>query len=325
MAIEVLKPGLLSTLQGASRPGYRKLAVGPGGVMDEFAWRTGCYLAGNSEPVISLEYFHPGPVLKFSAPSIISITGPECSGILDGAVVPGWHPLLVKAGSLLELPPSPSGRCGYLNIFGGFRAAAYLGSGSTSLASGAGGHEGMKLAAGDVLEPETDFHQAGNNAVLGWTVTGRDLMLVYGEEKHLSLLPAPESSLLDEQTRQDISLLSFTIDPASNRMGYRLRGAPLNLSEPIELVSSPVDLGIVQLLPDGQLIVLMADHQTTGGYPRIGCVAHADLPRLVQSVQRRSLFFSWCTPETAYRLSSERERRLSAIRMTCLLNIKPYL
>jgi len=293
--------------------------------MDDFAWEVGSFLAGNREPVISLEYFHPGPVVRFTSPALISISGPGCTGKLDGKPIPGWHPVLVGEGAVLELPSSASGRCGYLSIHGGLHASEYLGSASTSLTSGAGGFRGLRLETGDAVDFISALNIREPGAVLGWTITARDQMLVYGQEKHISLLPGPETFLLDELTRQDLSLLSFTVDPSGNRMGYRLKGNRVSVAQQMELVSSPVDLGVVQLLPDGQLIVLMADHQTTGGYPRIGCVVRTDLPRLVQSVPGRNLFFSWCSAETADRLRNERTHRLEAIRTTCLLNINSYL
>ena len=325
MAVEIIKPGILSTLQGKSRTGFRAIAVGSGGAMDEFAWQAGNSLAGNDGSLISIEYFHPGPVLRFTAPALFSVTGPGCQGILNGTIIPGWHPVMADTGDSLELPPSKTGRCGYLNIHGGFHAEEFLGSGSTCLSVGAGGFQGRKLVAGDMLETRSLPLLREHASVLGWSVPDRDLMMVYGQEKHISCLPAPETPLLGEQTRQDLSLRSFQITPASNRMGYRLQGMAIKPETTMELVSSPVDRGIIQLLPDGQLIVLMADHQTTGGYPRIACVAQADLPRLVQAVSGQQLFFSWGTPETAARLRDERSRRLAAIRSACLLNIKRYL
>ena len=108
-------------------------------------------------------------------------------------------------------------------------------------------------------------------------------------------------------------------------MGYRLKGDLLRPEKKFELVSSGVDFGTIQLPPDGQLIVLMADHQTTGGYPRLASIAHADLPRFTQFDRKKDLYFSWCTPDLAYLMYTERQKRLSEIKSSCLLRIKPYL
>lgn len=325
MAIEIIRPGILSTLQGPARAGFRYMAIGTGGAMDVFAWHVGNSLAGNDTSSVSLEYFHPGPVLVFRAATLFSITGPGCSGILNGTPVPGWHPVVAEAGAILELPPSTSGRCGYLTIHGGFSADEFLGSSSTCLAAGAGGFLGRKLRAGDLIPFGKSSPQLLTGLVQKWSVPERDIMLVYGREKHICCLEAPETMLLGGLAKQDFSLQSWSVSAASNRMGYRLQGTALKPEVSIELVSSPVDLGTVQLLPDGQLIVLMADHQTTGGYPRIGSVVHADLPRLVQAVPGQQIFFSWSSPETAARLRKDQTRRLAAIRSACLLNIKRYL
>ena len=91
------------------------------------------------------------------------------------------------------------------------------------------------------------------------------------------------------------------------------------------MVSSAVDYGTIQLLPDGQLIVLMADHQTTGGYPRIGTVIHADMPRLVQFNRKKDISFTWCSADTAYQIAEERNRRLNEIKNSCMLRLKQYL
>lgn len=322
MAIEIIRPGLLSTLQGPARTGYRRMAIGTGGAMDAFAWQVGNSLAGNDTALVSLEYFHPGPVLMFHEATLFSITGPGCAGILNGSPVPGWHPVVAKAGDHLELPPSISGRCGYLSIHGGFHADEFLASGSTCLAAGAGGFFGRKLMAGDRLSANAHSAERLSGRVQRWSVPERDIMLVYGREKHVSCLEAPETWILGGQGRQDFSLQSWSVGTASNRMGYRLQGTALKPGSSVELVSSPVDRGTVQLLPDGQLIVLMADHQTTGGYPRIGSVVHADLPRLVQALPGQQLFFAWSSLETAARLRKDQTRRLAAIRSACLLNIK---
>ncbi|MFM7193447.1 MAG: biotin-dependent carboxyltransferase family protein [Bacteroidota bacterium] len=325
MGIEIIKPGILSTLQGPARAGFRYMAIGTGGAMDAFAWDVGNSLVGNDTPQVSLEFFHPGPVLRFHEAALFSITGPGCSGILNGIPVPGWHPVVAEAGAILELPPSTSGRCGYIAIHGGFGSDEFLGSGSTCLAAGAGGFRGRKLIAGDLLERNTQTPQHHTGLVHKWSVPERDIMLVYGREKHISCLEAPETGLLGVQARQDFSLQSWSVSAASNRMGYRLQGTAIKPELSIELVSSPVDRGTVQLLPDGQLIVLMADHQTTGGYPRIGSVVRADLPRLVQAVTGLQIFFAWSSPATAARLRKDQTRRLAAIRSACLLNIKRYL
>ena len=291
--------------------------------MDEFAFRCANFLIGNPDHLPALEFFYPGPEIVFEESCTVALTGMGVEAELNGEKVSGWRPIAVGKNAVMKIR-SRSGAVGYLGVYGGFKSNEWLGSFSTHLTARKGGHEGRAVIKGDRL----DFIQSVNvasNVVYRWGIGAKQLDYVYGLNKHISVLPGPELDWIYSEATEQFSTQLFSILPASNRMGYRLEGVALPIQKSIQLISSPVDKGMVQLLPDGQVIVLMADHQTTGGYPRLACVADFDLPRLAQSLGHRQVCFSWITMEAAVNLTRAWHETLEELRQGCLLNAGRYL
>ena len=325
MTVRVLRPGVLSTLQDGGRFGYRAQGIGPGGAMDEVAHQLANALVGNPAGRTVLEFFQPGPELLFESDALIAAAGPGCRIFMDDVPVPTWHPVRVAAGTVVRLEQS-SGGTGYLAIHGGWAADEWLGRCSTNLTVGLGGHHGRALRKDDRLQVAGNFRLSGEGSeVLRWSVPGKELALVYDMERHILCLPGPESRHLDQSLLDRFSSQAFQVGRDSNRMGYRLSGAPLMAGKTVSMISSPVVFGTVQLLPGGQVIVLMADHQTTGGYPRLACLIRTEWPRFVQLSDGRPFFFAWTSPDLAMELLVSRKHWLAQVERSCLLNLAGYI
>ncbi|MCS7460342.1 biotin-dependent carboxyltransferase family protein [Paenibacillus doosanensis] len=295
MTIHVRKPGLLTTLQDAGRYGYQKYGVIVSGPMDSFAHQTANLLVGNDAKEAALEATLIGPTLYFAAPALIAVCGPGFTASIDGVPAPLWRPVYVNAGATLLLGSSREGcRC-YIAVSGGFDVPEQLGSRSTYLRAGLGGLEGRALKEGDRLRLK-DATELGENIMrrlhadagdaafqsVKWRVS-YEMMPAYNPNPEIRVMPGAQSDLFDAAGLEALFSAEFKVQPQSDRMGYRLAGQPLYLREPLDMLSEPVTFGTVQVPPDGNPIVLMADRQTTGGYPKIAQVLAADLPLLAQA------------------------------------------
>ena len=323
----VRNPGLHSLIVDTERSGSRALGIGPCGPMDAFAFMTGNFLAGNIKSAPAIEFFLPAPEIFFEDSALVAVTGPGLKVSVDGRNVFAWKPFMVPAKSTLKISSEGLATCGYICVNNGWDAQEWLGSKTTNLAASMGGFKGRLLKKDDVLYSSAALRlaSAGELQLPNWHISEKEIHEVYFQNKHICCVRGPEAGKIGEPAEETFVSGRFRISAKSNRMGYRLIGPPLPNNNRVELVSSAVDYGTIQLLPDGQLIVLMADHQTTGGYPRIGTVIHADMPGLVQFNRKKDISFTWCSADTAYQIAEERNRRLNEIKNSCMLRLKQYL
>jgi antagonist of KipI len=279
LSILINRPGILSTVQDLGRYGYQRFGVNPSGVMDRIAVRLINVLLGNDESEAVIEMHFPAAEVTFEAPVVFALGGADLGGELDGREVSNWKAVRAEAGSAIRFTERRKGQRIYLAVRGGFDIEPWLGSRSTNLAAGKGGVDGRPLEAGDriSISPAERPDAPGPRASIS-----RSLIPIYSSFPTVRFIAGAEFDALTAKSEQDLRSSTFTVTPESNRMGCRLKGEPLYLLEKSELLSSAVGFGTIQLPPDGQLIVLMADHQTTGGYPRIGHVISTDLPLLSQ-------------------------------------------
>jgi len=263
-----------------------------GGAMDRRACRVANLLVGNDERAAVLEAALIGPSIEFHATTLIAVAGGDLEASIDGTRLPVWHAALVPAGATLRLGAATTGCRAYVAFAGGIDVPCVFESRSTYLRAAFGGVDGRAIRAGDVVglgEPSSMSRHiaaslARENGAVGiahWSA-GATLRPAYSVEPTVRLLDGTHTSLLSEPSRQRLFTERFRISASSDRMGYRLEGTPLSLERPIELLSEAVAFGTMQLPPGGAPIVLMADRQTTGGYPRIGEVASVDLPLIAQ-------------------------------------------
>jgi antagonist of KipI len=271
MSLIIRKPGILTTVQDFGRFGARRLGINPNGPMDSAAVRTINISLGNPENAAVLEMHFPAAEIEFTCDTAICVGGAEFGATLDDEPMKNWQSVTALHGSVLRFNKRFSGHRCYLALRGGLKVDKWLNSSSTNVLAKVGGFEGRALVAGDEI--------GGSDSTITTPITiGRSLIPRYGSFPTLRVVPSGEFELLTALSEKTLQNGPFTLTNESNRMGFRLKGEPLHLLHPKELVSSATSFGTIQLLPDGQMIVLMADHQTAGGYPRIANIISADLP-----------------------------------------------
>jgi antagonist of KipI len=284
--------------------------------MDPVALALANALVGNDADAAALEMTILGPDVEFGADTLIALCGAEFE-----SNIPLNRPVLVEAGRLVHIGRAMRGARGYLAVAGGLPIEPVLGSRSTYLPGQFGGHEGRTLRRGDAiplvanisaLSQDRFARLKGRNgrSVRWWapplTAPDREPILLHViEGEHYGRFDgAAQRAFLDT---------IWSIAPDSNRMGFRLGGAPLaRPAAESEILSGPTSLGTVQVPASGQPIVLMADHQTTGGYPRIAEVAYADVPRLAQLAPGGKLHFARCSLDVAAQLRKAMRERLES-------------
>lgn len=318
MAFSIIKPGLLDTIQDLGRHGFGNWGVNPGGAMDIYAAQVANLLVGNDQHEAVIEIHFPGPQILFEQNTLIAITGADFSPMVNDEMIPRWQPVVVRKNTVLHFPSLvQGGRC-YLSVHGGYCLKKWLNSYSTSLKAGVG----LQLKKGDELPfNESTIYFAGllkeqnNFEILPWRVNTEK---IYQFPHEIGVIPGHEWPLLSGVSQESFTEDNYIIHPSSDRMGYQLNGVPLAMNAPVELVSSAVSFGTIQLLPGGQLIVLMADHQTTGGYPRIAHVVSAHLPKLAQLRPSDTIQFKLMDLESAEQLLVSRQKELHILQRSCM-------
>jgi antagonist of KipI len=302
MEVKVINGGMQTTVQDLGRPGWRASGVPVGGAMDAFALRVANALVGNAEGAAALEFALVGPELEFSEDGIVALGGAEFAGL------PTWRPHEVRAGERIKLGPCVRGCRGYLAVAGGIEVAKVLGSRSTFLRGGFGGWEGRALRAGDVLAVGAAAAAAAVPAEFHWQIDPR-VLPHYSPAATVRVLPGAQAGEFGRSLFEQ----EFKVSPQSDRMGLRLVGRALARTGAVELLSTAVAPGTVQVPPDGQPVVLMADAGTIGGYPQAAHVITIDLPVIAQLRPGDSVRFAGVTLEEAHRLTIARERALGML------------
>lgn len=310
MSVEVIRPGMLTTLQDGGRSGVAQLGIGRSGAFDAPAVRIANALCGNPRDACALEITLLGPTLHFHTATQIAVTGAPIPVRIDGCEAPQWAPLLVPAGARVSLGAMPRGCRSYLVVRGGFDVEPVLGSRSTDLNAALGPFDGRVLRTGDSLVIAANDALASMRATSGWWLDARP-WFVDDAERPLHLLPARHQANLTGASRRALFDNAFTVQADSNRTGLRLQGPPLAWETPLEMVSEGCVPGLVQLPPSGQPIVFGVECPVSGGYPRIGQVAVIDLPRLAQARPGAVLRFEACTLAAAWHALQKRERALA--------------
>ena len=307
--IRVEQPGLLTSVQDAGRSGWQHLGVGVAGAADPLSHALANLLVGNAPAAAALEFTLRGPHLAFAEPCWVALGGAPFPAEVDGRTLPRWSPVRLRAGARLRIGEAPRGLRGYLAVAGGILVPAVLGSAATDLRGGFGGFQGRALRAGDVLT--TAVLEGPEPSSSRWRLPWAGPLPEGPREAPLRLLPGPQWTLLSAASRERLLAADFTVEGRSDRMGLRLEGPPLRLDTPMEMVSAGVATGTLQLPPDGGPILLLADRQTTGGYPRLGELASVDLPWAAQLRPGDHLRFTLCTMAEAQRAWLEQARRLT--------------
>jgi antagonist of KipI len=287
--ILVIQPGWCTTVQDLGRHGYQHYGLSAAGAMDRRSLIVANRLIGNQDGDAALEITLIGPELLFDKDTILALAGADLTASVNGAAAPPWTSLLVKAGSRLTFGARRAGARCYLAVAGGFDASLQWGSRSTHLASGTGGVQGRALSVGDTLmsrDPTSRHH-----ATIGRSLPA-DVRPVFERRAMVRVLPGPQGAAFNPDALTALTTTPYTITNQSDRMEYRLEGQGLTPAEETRWISDGTVMGALQVPPDGQPILLMADRHTTGGYPKIAVVISADLPLAAQLLPGEHLTFS---------------------------------
>jgi antagonist of KipI len=320
VTIEIVRPGMLTTVQDEGRFGCQSLGIGPGGAMDLDATRLANVLVGNDESAAVLEATLVGPVLRFAEDSLLALTGAIADARIDNARIPHRRAVFVPAGAEVAVGPCASGCRVTLAIAGGVDVVPVLGSRSSNVRAHFGGFDGRPLRAGDRV-PVGPLSNEARQLLAALRSAGRqwiaeshgldDLALPAGSEVTVRVIAGTEWSRLDDKSRDVWFASPFTVGQRSDRMGYRLEGPALNLVDRQEMISEGVVWGAIQLPPDGQPIILGADRPTTGGYPVIGHVASIDRSAIAQMKPGDRIRFTPISLANAHEAWSAHDRQLT--------------
>lgn len=311
MSIVFLSDSILTTIQDLGRFGFRSFGVNPGGAMDAKTVRILNSLLQNDEREAVIEMHFPAPKILFTKNSIIAVGGADFGAQIDGKAVQNWKPYLVNRGQTLIFKSKLSGNRAYLSVSGGFKIKNWLGSKSTNLKAENGGYQGRRILKNDeiVFNKSVGSEKSNFDYFVAESLTPK-----YTVAPQIRVIKGAEWDFLLQESRLNFLARDFTVSLNSDRMGFRLKSEPLFLQKKLEIVSSAVSFGTIQLLPDGQLIILMADHQTTGGYPRIAHICAEDLPLLAQLGANDSLRFEVISVAEAENLALAFEKNLRLLK-----------
>ena len=325
MSLRIIKAGVLDTIQDRGRFGFQHLGINPGGAMDSFAAQSVNVLVGNNanEPVIELHF--PASIFLFEQEAMIAITGADFSATINGENIPLWQPIIVAKNSILQFQKWKEGARCYLATREKLNIKKWLNSYSTNIKAASGGFNGRALQKEDMIDfkekneykkilQDNDFITLPWKEDILWNTTPID---------RIAVIPGNEWDWLTEKSKSKFLKESFIIDSLADRMGYRLQGT-LQAKESNDIVSSVVSFGTIQLLPGGGMIILMADHQTIGGYPRIAHIASAHLPLLAQKQPGDKIYFRLTDQQHAEDLLLQQQQHLLQLQNACKLKLEDF-
>jgi antagonist of KipI len=326
-SITILKQGMADSIQDLGRFGYQQFGINPTGAMDIVAAKVANFLVGNVATEAVFELHFPAAVFQFNVDALIALSGGDFSATINDEPIPINTPIIVEANSILKFTKLVSGARCYLAVNGGLAIEKWLGSYSTHIKANAGGYSGRMLQKGEVININTNknfiSHLNGQSFVtMQWQA---DVVELYKDVTNIQIIAGNEHALLTEASAEVLIDSTFVITAKSDRMGYQLHGIPLQLKQPLSLISTAVTRGTVQLLPNGELIVLMADHQTVGGYPRVAQIAQIAMPKLAQLQAHQRVTFSIISHQQAVELLRLQQQYLLHIQNACIFKLKEFL
>ncbi|QOR33692.1 biotin-dependent carboxyltransferase family protein [Clostridium sp. 'deep sea'] len=294
--IIIKSPGLLTTVQDNGRSQLQHLGIPACGVMDYKAFQVANVLVGNNLDLAVLECTWSGPILEFTSNTLVAITGAEVDAKLNGYKVPTYTTIVIKAGDVLDLTTITFGVRAYVAVAGGINVPKILESRSTYLPIQFGDSD-HKLKVNDELPLTCSIYPIKTLKVPESSV----LKYTNNDPKNniINIVEGPQINYFSEDTQQSLTNSSYTLSAKSDRMGLRFEGVKLELLNSKPMISDGIPYGAMQITRGGLPIVMMADRQPTGGYPKIAKVAHSDLPKLAQLKPGNTVEFNWITLDQA--------------------------
>lgn len=321
MTVTLIQSGFASAVQDLGRYGYQKYGIIVSGAMDPAASRLANWLVGNTDSSAVIEFSFLGPSVLFEEDTLFALSGASCRPELDGKAISPGRPYLAHEGAILSVGGMISGSRGYLAVAGGIATPEWFGSRSTYERARQGGYQGRllqdhdripvgrrsEIADGLMKHLESEL----SDSAPSWFFS---LRRSYKGVKRIRVIPDELWEKFTASSRTLFQNAVYMISASSDRMGCRLEGPELSLEKPFELYSEAVTNGSIQVPRSGHPIILLTDHQSTGGYPRIGQVASADLPVLAQLPPESRIRFQLVTVGEAEKLLIRQEEQLHRLR-----------
>lgn len=325
MSLRIIRQGILDTVQDLGRYGHQHLGINCNGAMDRFSMQLANALLGKELDAPVIEIHFPASQFLFEKETIICVTGADFHPTINDEPIPSHHPVVVNKNSILKFEKLQTGARCYLAWYNRLQLHKWMDSYSTNLKANAGGINGGGLMKNDRITfyDELNFSKLIGEkdfVVLPWKASDvvdprNEIEFIIGSEWHW--LTADAQELFVEQW--------FQITNEADRMGFQLAAQVLRAKHYDQLVSSAVCFGTVQLLPNGQLIILMADHQTAGGYPRIAHVISAHLPILAQKKPNDVVRFKMTSLEEAEKKLLTQKKYLQQLQIACKFRMEEFL
>lgn len=329
MALEIVLPGPLSTVQDIGRSGYLSQGFQESGACDKYSMKLANLIAGNLteyDQAAVIELTYSGGEICFTSPEIFALTGADMSPSLNGRPVSMYRPVLAEAGDILTFGFAASGLRTYMGVYGGISVPLIMGSRSTNLKCRIGGFEGRPLRAGDILSAGKTTEQV---SFLMEIMKGREEVFSIGDEEswlkrtfspyrfygneRLVLLRAvegPQSEAFTEDGKKTFLRSAYRLLNDCDRMACRLEGPAIEMKNGADIISDGIVEGSIQVSASGLPMVMMADHQTTGGYAKIATVISTDIPALAQLRPGDFVTFCFVTPKEAVAACHREEEKL---------------
>ncbi|WP_313152750.1 biotin-dependent carboxyltransferase family protein [Lacrimispora sp.] len=333
MGLEILRPGTLSTVQDKGRRGYLSQGFQESGACDKYSMKLANLLAGNleePETAAVIEFTLKGGEIRFTSDEIIALAGGDMKPCINGIPVPIFSPILVRTGDILTMELAVSGLRTYMAVYGGVEVPSVMGSRSTNLKCRMGGLEGRALLEGDLLESGKDLRQfkkiakklKGNEklAAVGenepWLRHSSTPYRFYGDDRMVLLraVMGPQENAFTELGLNTLVRNPFRLSRDCDRMACRLEGEPIEMKNGADIISDGIVEGSVQISSSGLPMVLMADHQTTGGYAKIATVISTDIPALAQLMPGEWVAFQYITPGEAIAICRKEDEKLRKLK-----------
>ena len=300
--IEIITPGLLTTVQDFGRVGVMKNGFTQNGAMDRYSMTVANRLCGNCDSAPVLEMTVLGVTARFTQDTVVCVSGADFGAKINDKPIKRNKAYKINNGDILSMGTAKSGMRAYLAVAGGIVGEYVFGSASTNLKFAFGGHFGKKLQSGDVLSIGTGAFPLGE--IDKWEIPESE----YSKDAQLRVVLGPQNEMF---TNEDIRLFlsqEYEVTAQSDRMGIRLSGEPLKSKNGMDIISDGIVFGSVQVPNSGEPIILMADHQTTGGYAKIATVISVDLPRASQLSAGNTVRFKSITVEEAEQEAKKQKR-----------------
>ena len=307
--LQIVQPGMLSTVQDTGRYGYQRFGMPTAGAMDAFALRAANALLGNDLDAAGIEATVLGPRITLLADTRIAITGANVSPTVDREPIPMWQATAVRQGSRLAFHGPKDGMRAYLAVAGGIDVPVIMGSRSTYMKAAIGGKDGRQLRPGDILDAFGDAMSALRTSS-GFPT---EAIPKYGNDHELRVVLGPQNAAFTQSGIDTFLNSTYTVSIYSDRMGYRLEGDPIEHVAGPDVISDGTALGAIQVPGSGEPIILLADRGTTGGYTKIATVISADIGKIAQAMPGHTVTFSAVSVEEAQEAHRKQEELLRLV------------